>query len=83
MNSPFPGMDPYLESKWPIPLRPGERDVVLQLQPLIDDCYRDGRYHRIDYQIDPKPKFDEADALWIDSRLREQSRRAQTSSPPG
>jgi len=34
----------------PIPLRPSERDVVLELQPLIDECYRDGRYHRIDYR---------------------------------
>jgi hypothetical protein len=58
-----------------IPLRPGEPDVVLQLQPLIDACYRDGRYHRINYQVDPKPKFDEQHARWIDSLLRAQGRR--------
>jgi len=27
----------------PIPLRPTDREVVLQLQPLINDCYRDGK----------------------------------------
>lgn len=59
----------------PIPLRRGERDVVLQLQPLIDDCYRDGRYHRINYQDDPQPPFDAHDARWLDNRLREQGRR--------
>ena len=55
--------------------RPGERDVVLQLQPLIDACYHDGRYHRINYRLDPKPTFDDEQARWIDARLREQGRR--------
>lgn len=59
----------------PIPLRAGERDVVLQLQPLIDACYHDGRYHRINYQNDPEPKFDDELTRWIDTRLREQGRR--------
>ena len=60
----------------PIPLRPHERDVVLQLQPLIDACYHDGRYHRTDYQKNPKARFDEADMAWLDARLREQNRRS-------
>lgn len=59
----------------PIPLRPGERDIVLQLQPLIDACYRDGRYYRINYQADPQPAFDDEHARWIASQLREQGRR--------
>lgn len=59
----------------PIPLRPGERDIVMQLQPLIDDCYRDGRYHRINYQPDPQPTFNEEHSHWIDARLRERGRR--------
>jgi hypothetical protein len=60
----------------PIPLRPKERDVVLQLQVLIDDCYRDGRYHRISYQSEPKPKFSPEEATWIDQRLRDEGRRS-------
>ncbi|MDX1925424.1 MAG: DUF4058 family protein [Pirellulaceae bacterium] len=55
----------------PIPLRPGERDIVLELQPLIDECYRDGRYHRIDYHSDIKLNFSESDLAWISQRLRE------------
>lgn len=56
----------------PIPLRRSDPDIVLQLQPLIDACYRDGRYHRINYRVDPIPRLGEADALWVDRILREQ-----------
>ena len=59
----------------PIPLRPGDRDVVLELQPLVDVCYQDGRYYRIDYGHAPKWKFDEPDASWIIERLTEQGKR--------
>jgi hypothetical protein len=59
----------------PIPLRPGERDIPLQLQLLIDDCYRDGRYHRTDYQVPPKATFATADTAWIDACLRDAGRR--------
>jgi len=55
----------------PVPLRPTDKDVVLQLQPLLDDCYRDGRYDRIDYRAEPAPRLGEADARWADSILRE------------
>ena len=55
----------------PIPLRSGERDVVLELQPLIDACYRDGRYYRIDYKAGPKARFNEQDSDWISHRLRD------------
>jgi hypothetical protein len=58
-----------------IPLRPADDDVVLQLQPLIDDCYRDGRYHRINYRVEPVPRFGEEDARWIDQLLREKGLR--------
>ncbi len=59
----------------PIPLRPGEPDAVLQLQPLIDDCYRDGRHHRTNYQVEPKPSLSKEDADWADALLREQGYR--------
>ena len=59
----------------PIPLRPTDKDVALRLQPLLDDCYRDGRYHRLDYRAAPLPKLDEADAQWADALLREKGRR--------
>jgi hypothetical protein len=59
----------------PIPLREGDKDVVLRLQPLIDDCYRDGRYQKIDYRADPRPRLDDDDARWADEVLRQQKRR--------
>jgi len=55
-----------------IPLRPGERDVVLQLQPLIDDCYRDGRYHRLNYSVEPEPRFSNEDSAWANEFLSTQ-----------
>lgn len=59
----------------PIPLRLGERDAILQLQLLINDCYRDGRY-RFDYQSDPDPPFTGELAKWVDKQLRESKRRS-------
>lgn len=54
----------------PIPLRAHDADVVLELQPLIDDCYRDGRY-RIDYVKAPAPPLPADDDKWADALLRE------------
>jgi hypothetical protein len=54
----------------PIPLRPRDKDVVLQLQPLLDACYRDGRYDRQNYRLDPTPRLGDSDARWADELLR-------------
>jgi hypothetical protein len=45
-----------------IPLRPADEDVVLELQPLIEQAYHRGRYGTIDYTrpIDPPWTSDEA-----------------------
>jgi hypothetical protein len=59
----------------PIPLRPHEKEVVLQLQPLIDACYHDGRYASIDYRVPPDPPLAEDDAKWSDELLRTEGRR--------
>jgi hypothetical protein len=53
-----------------IPLRPMDQDVALQLQPLLDACYQDGRYHRLNCRVDPTPRFGEADTRWMDDLLR-------------
>lgn len=58
-----------------VPLRPSDRDVILDLQPLIDQCYERGRYARIDYRRDPEVPFNEADAAWVDTLLREKGLR--------
>lgn len=59
----------------PLPLRPTDKDVVLRLQPLLDACYRDGRYQRINYGTEPVPRLGEADARWADSILHEKGLR--------
>ncbi|MGE3805221.1 MAG: DUF4058 family protein [Gemmataceae bacterium] len=59
-----------------IPLRPADADVVLDLQPLIDRSYENGRYERdIDYRTDPMPPLSGDDAAWADALLREKQRR--------
>lgn len=59
-----------------VPLRAGEPDVVLDLQPLIDRAYEQGRYHRlIDYTQDPPPPLTDAQRQWIDQLLREKGLR--------
>ena len=59
----------------PIPLRPTDKAVALQLQPLIDECYRGGRYHRTNYRAEPAPRLGETDALWADQLLRQRGLR--------
>lgn len=53
----------------PVPLRPRDHDVVLRLQPLLDEAYQDGRYYRLDYSAAKRPRFDEADTKWMDGLL--------------
>lgn len=50
----------------PIPLLPGESDVLLELQPLLNQVYRRGRYHlAIDYSQSPSPKFSQENQQWV------------------
>jgi len=53
-----------------IPLRETDEDVTLALQPLIEQCYRNGRYEGLDYTASPEPPLDEEDAKWADELLR-------------
>jgi Protein of unknown function (DUF4058) len=58
-----------------IPLRPGDREVPLALQAILDQCYRNGGYDDIDYRNEPDPPLSADDAMWADILLREQNRR--------
>lgn len=59
-----------------IPLRRTDRDVALDLQPLIDQSYDDGRYgDDINYREAPDPPLAADDARWADGLLKEQGRR--------
>jgi len=53
-----------------IPLRPTDADIVLQLQPLLDECYRRGRYASIDYSQPPRPSLSAPEDAWADELLR-------------
>lgn len=53
-----------------IPLRPNDRDVVLDLQPLVDQAFKYGGYWTLDYSHDPRPPLAPADTAWIDQQLR-------------
>ena len=54
-----------------IPLRPTDKDIVIQLQPLLDECYRRGRYASLDYARSLEPLLDSDDQAWADKlRLR-------------
>jgi hypothetical protein len=60
----------------PLPLRRDDPIVKLDLQPLLDRAYDNGRYaRRIDYRRDPDPALDAEDAAWADQLLRSAQRR--------
>jgi hypothetical protein len=63
-----------------IPLRESDTDVPLDLQALVEACYRKGAYDDdIDYKDDPIPPLDEADTRWADELLRKKRRRTRPS----
>lgn len=53
-----------------IPLRPDDADVPLNLQALIEECYRKGRYDDLDYQEPPEPPLEGEDAAWAEELLK-------------
>jgi len=55
-----------------VPLRPGDRDVIVNLQAAIAAAYEDGQYRRyLDYSRPPVPAFDQEDAAWAAGLLPE------------
>lgn len=62
-----------LECRLPIirvPLRPSDNDVILAIQPILDDAYDRGGYDIIDYGVPPKPPLEGAAAEWADQLLK-------------
>lgn len=53
-----------------VPLRPGEADVPLELQPLVDLAWRNGGFWKRRYPHDPEPPLPAEDRTWLDERLR-------------
>jgi hypothetical protein len=54
-----------------IPLRRDDPQVDLQLQPLVEQAYANGRYARpLDYSKPPDPPLDTEDAAWAEEVLK-------------
>jgi hypothetical protein len=74
-----------------IPLRQTDVDAPLDLQALIDRCYRNGGYEgALDYRTDPDPRWTEAEATWVHELLRSKGLRPAVAAkskrkrkPPG
>lgn len=54
-----------------IPLRAQDRDVRLELQALLDSCFRKRRYDDIDYHQPLRPSLAAEDAAWAEALLHE------------
>ena len=62
-----------------IPLRERDADVPLDLQALIEQCYRNGGYDEdIDYEREPIPPLSKEDGRWADLLLRKKGGRIST-----
>lgn len=53
-----------------VPLRSQDKDVPLDLQPLIDGIYEVGRYWTTDFSIPLEPRLNAADSQWLSERLK-------------
>jgi hypothetical protein len=64
-----------------IPLRPGDADVPLDLQALVDQCYRNGAYEgTLDYAADPDPPLSGGDKDWAAQWLQAKGLRQRTKT---
>jgi hypothetical protein len=54
----------------PIPLRPTDKEVILELQPLIERIYVAGGHDDIDYSRPANPPLEGDDAVWADQLLK-------------
>jgi hypothetical protein len=57
-----------------IPLRQSDRDVPLDLQPILEQAYRNGRYDDLDYTRDADPPLVGEDAAWATTLLHHDGR---------
>ncbi len=59
-----------------VPLRPTDADVPLDLQALVEQCYRNGGYEgTLNYAVEPDPPLRGAERDWADEWLREKGLR--------
>lgn len=62
--------------EFPVPLRAGEPEPIINLKLLLDEIYDQGSYDlRIDYSRPPIPALSEPDMAWANERLQQQELR--------
>ncbi|SKA95267.1 Protein of unknown function [Prosthecobacter debontii] len=55
-----------------IPLREGDDDTSLNLQAIVNQCYRKGRYHEVlDYTVPPQPPLPDEEMTWATELLKQ------------
>jgi hypothetical protein len=60
-----------------VPLRSEDADVRLQLQPLVDAVYINGRYYEdLDYTQEPDPPLAKSEVEWVEQLLRQKNLRS-------
>jgi len=65
-----------------VPLRPDDADVPLDLQTLVEQCYRNGAYEgTLNYTVDPDPPLLGAEKEWADEWLHEKGLRSRKKPP--
>jgi hypothetical protein len=61
-----------------VPLRPADADVPLDVQALVEQCYRNGAYEgTLSYAADPDPPLLGAERDWADEWLHEKGLRSR------
>jgi hypothetical protein len=59
-----------------IPLAGSDADVVVDLQSILNQCYKSGRFaERLDYRAECPPPLSKKNAKWIDELLRKRKLR--------
>jgi hypothetical protein len=53
-----------------VPLRAGDRDAALAIQPLVDGIYRVGRYWMMAHRRELRPPLRPDEAAWVEERLK-------------
>jgi len=65
-----------------VPLRPTDADAPLDLQALVEQCYRNGAYEgTLNYAVDPDPPLLGAERDWADQHLYEKGLRTRKKPP--
>lgn len=67
---------PNLIPFYPLPLREGDMEPLLDIQTLINELYDEGNYDLvIDYTQEPVPPLSQNNAVWMDEVLKEKGLR--------